>query len=87
MLGLPRAGSYINRLPLFTRGVLAAIVVFEALCLQRWWDVRAWGALVPEKIGFATRRFSFLLVSSSRHSLLPLDDGAQEAAKEGRLRC
>ncbi|KAK3305541.1 Gaa1-like protein [Chaetomium strumarium] len=54
MLGLPRAGSYINRLPLFTRGILAAIVLFEALCLQSWWDVRAWGALVPEEIGFAT---------------------------------
>ncbi|KAK4240745.1 rhomboid protein 2 [Achaetomium macrosporum] len=52
--GIPRAGSYINRLPLFTRGVLAAIVLFEALCLQRWWDVRAWGALVPEEIEFAT---------------------------------
>ncbi|KAL2134619.1 hypothetical protein VTI74DRAFT_11361 [Chaetomium olivicolor] len=49
-----RARSYVFRLPLFTRAMIVAIVLFEFLCLQRWWDVRQWGALIPDEIGFAT---------------------------------
>ncbi|GAB1317255.1 Glycosyl phosphatidyl inositol protein transamidase complex subunit [Madurella fahalii] len=49
-----RARAYVFRLPLFTRLVLAAIVLFWAVGVQVWWDVRAWGALVPGEMGFAT---------------------------------
>jgi hypothetical protein len=52
-----RARAYLFRLPLFTRAVLAAIGLFWILGVQVWWDVRAWGALVPDKLGFATRAF------------------------------
>ncbi len=49
-----RARTYIFRLPLFTRGVLVVIVAFWILGVQSVWDVRAWGALIPEKTGIAT---------------------------------
>lgn len=53
-----RVRSYVLRLPLFTRAVLAAIVLFWTVGVQRWWDVRAWGALVPEEMGLGSRTFS-----------------------------
>ncbi|KAH8887060.1 rhomboid family protein [Thozetella sp. PMI_491] len=49
-----RARSYLFRLPLFTRAVLVAIVVFWALGVQSVWDLRAWGALIPDKTGITT---------------------------------
>ena len=49
-----RARSYATRVPLFTRGVLAGIVVFWVVGVQSVWDVRAWGALVPDRVGTAT---------------------------------
>jgi len=49
-----RARSYVNRLPLFTRGVLVAIVAFWAVGVQSVWDLRAWGALVPDLVGFSS---------------------------------
>jgi hypothetical protein len=52
-----RARSYVVRLPLFTRAVLATIILFWILGLQTWWDVRQWGALIPSEISFATRMF------------------------------
>lgn len=59
-----RARAYVFRLPLFTRLVLAAVVLFAVVGAQAWWDVRAWGALVPREMGFATRRcFVFLVFS------------------------
>ena len=54
-----RLRSYVFRLPLFTRAILAGIVVFWVAGLQSAWDLRAWGALVPDEIGIQTRRFSF----------------------------
>ncbi|SPQ25831.1 bc48dce1-70fc-44d4-9c6d-90a401e8039b [Thermothielavioides terrestris] len=55
-LSLQRIYSYVNRLPLFTRLVVAAIVLFEAaaILLRNWWDVRAWGALAPDELGFGS---------------------------------
>lgn len=47
-----RARSYLVRIPLFTRAMILAIVGFWALGLV--WDVRKWGALIPDKVGFAT---------------------------------
>ncbi|KAK3313927.1 hypothetical protein B0H66DRAFT_567403 [Apodospora peruviana] len=49
-----RARAYVFRLPLFTRAVVAIIVATWLLSLQQLWDVRAWGALVPDKTGMAT---------------------------------
>jgi len=49
-----RARSYINRLPLFTRAVVVAIVVFWIVGVQSVWDVRAWGALVPDLVGISS---------------------------------
>ncbi|KAK0611165.1 Gaa1-like protein [Immersiella caudata] len=49
-----RARSYVNRLPLFTRGVLVAIVVFWIVGVQSVWDLRTWGALVPDLVGLSS---------------------------------
>ncbi len=49
-----RARSYLARLPLFTRAVIAAIALFWVLGMQTVWDVRRWGALVPDEVGLAT---------------------------------
>lgn len=57
-----RARSYLARLPLFTRAVLAAVALFWAAGLQSWWNVRAWGALVPREIGFATCKWAFFFL-------------------------
>lgn len=53
-LSAVRARSYLVRLPLFTRGVVAIIIAFWALSLQSLWDVRAWGALIPDTLGLST---------------------------------
>lgn len=57
-----RARSYVFRLPLLTRGFLAAIVVFWIVGLQPVFDVRAWGGLEPDKVGFASRKLSCFLL-------------------------
>lgn len=48
-----RARSYLSRLPLFTRAIVLVIVLFWALGLQSVWDLRQWGALIPDKINIA----------------------------------
>jgi GPI-anchor transamidase subunit GAA1 len=53
-----RMRSYIFRLPLFTRSIIFVIVLLWVLGMQSVWDVQAWGALVPEKIGLASSLFS-----------------------------
>ena len=53
-----RARSYVFRLPLFTRMMLAAIVLFELIGLQSAWNVRNWGALIPDQMNFATRKLA-----------------------------
>ncbi|KAI9150166.1 Rhomboid protein 2 [Paramyrothecium foliicola] len=47
-----RARSYILRLPLFTRAIILILVAFWALSIQSIWDVRYWGALIPDQITF-----------------------------------
>ncbi|KND90777.1 Rhomboid protein 2 [Tolypocladium ophioglossoides CBS 100239] len=49
-----RARSYIFRLPLFTRAIILIIVLFWALTLPSVWDVRRWGALIPDQVSFTT---------------------------------
>lgn len=49
-----RVLSYLVRLPLFTRAVDIIIVAFWVLGLQGFWDVKAWGGLVPDKLSFTT---------------------------------
>lgn len=55
-----RARSYVFRLPLFTRVVIAVVTLFWIVSLQSAWDVRSWGALVPDEVGFTTREFCSL---------------------------
>lgn len=66
-----RARSYLARLPLFTRAVLAAVALFWAAGLQSWWNVRAWGALVPREIGFATCKWAFFFFFMCFYFLTP----------------
>jgi hypothetical protein len=49
-----RIRSYILRLPLFTRGVIIAVLVFFVLELQTVWSVIEWGSLKPSQIGIFT---------------------------------
>ncbi|PYH91528.1 rhomboid protein 2 [Aspergillus ellipticus CBS 707.79] len=49
-----RVRSYVLRLPLFTRLVLLAIIVFWLLELQTVWSVVQWGSIIPEEAGFGT---------------------------------
>ncbi|BAE57577.1 unnamed protein product [Aspergillus oryzae RIB40] len=49
-----RVRSYLLRLPLFTRLVVLAIIVFWLLELQTVWSVVQWGALAPDEIGFGS---------------------------------
>ncbi|KAL8774977.1 MAG: hypothetical protein Q9209_000456 [Squamulea sp. 1 TL-2023] len=53
-LDVRRLRSYIFRLPLFTRIVLAFVIVFWVLELQKVWNVVRWGALIPKEISFGT---------------------------------
>ena len=46
-----RIRTYILRLPLFTRGVILAILIFWVLELQTVWSVIEWGCLKPSQIG------------------------------------
>jgi len=49
-----RMRSYIFRLPLFTRCILAIIVLLWLVSLQSAWDVQKAWALIPSEIGIAT---------------------------------
>ncbi|KAK3376016.1 GPI transamidase-like protein [Lasiosphaeria ovina] len=49
-----RVRSYVFRLPLFTRAVIIVIVAFWVIGVQSLWDVRTWGALIPDEIGITT---------------------------------
>lgn len=52
-----RVRSYILRLPLFTRLVLLAVLLFWLLELQTIWSVVQWGSLTPDEIGFGSSMF------------------------------
>ncbi|KAH6668601.1 rhomboid family protein [Plectosphaerella plurivora] len=45
-----RVRSYILRLPLFTRIVLGVIILVEIIGFQTVWDIRQWGALIPDQL-------------------------------------
>ncbi|KAL0936694.1 rhomboid protein 2 [Colletotrichum truncatum] len=49
-----RARSYILRLPLFTRIVLLIIVAAWLASIQSVWDVKQWGALIPDQLSFTS---------------------------------
>ncbi|KAI1090571.1 hypothetical protein F5B19DRAFT_317953 [Rostrohypoxylon terebratum] len=49
-----RARSYVFRLPLFTRAMIVLMVAFWLAGLQSAWDVRQWGALIPNELGITT---------------------------------
>lgn len=54
-LNASRARSYVYRLPLFTRVVIAAIVAAWVVQVAvPGWDLHAWGALVPAEIGLSS---------------------------------
>lgn len=61
-LSLQRTATYIDRLPLFTRAVLVAMVTLEVLRVlfpRSWWDLEEWGRLEPDVIGIATSMLLF----------------------------
>ncbi|WYZ43041.1 hypothetical protein EsH8_VI_000740 [Colletotrichum jinshuiense] len=49
-----RARSYIFRLPLFTRIVVFIIVAAWIAGIQSVWDLRKWGALIPDQLSFTS---------------------------------
>jgi hypothetical protein len=49
-----RARAYLHKLPLFTRVSIIIIALCWVLGLQSVWDIRGWGALIPDKLNFAT---------------------------------
>ncbi|KAI2634559.1 rhomboid family protein [Xylaria nigripes] len=53
-LNAQRARSYLIRLPLFTRAMLVIMIAFGLAGLQSTWDLRQWGALIPDELGIAT---------------------------------
>ncbi|KAF7563719.1 hypothetical protein G7046_g360 [Stylonectria norvegica] len=70
-----RARSYISRLPLFTRAIVLIIIALWLAGLQSVWDLRAWGALIPDQISFtaAYRLSTFPLIHLNViHALLNL---------------
>ncbi|KAK8091666.1 hypothetical protein PG997_002027 [Apiospora hydei] len=70
-----RARSYVFRLPLFTRLMVLAIVVLWLVGIQSAWDLRKWGALIPNEMNFFTayRMNTFPLIHLNLlHALLNL---------------
>ena len=57
-----RARSYVVRLPLFTRAIILIIVATWLAGLQSVWDIRQWGALIPEKVNFQTGELRSTLI-------------------------
>lgn len=60
-----RAQSYVYRLPLFTRSLLFLIVAawFAKVALKEFgFDLKAWGALVPEEVGITSCMSQLTLV-------------------------
>ncbi|KAI1758807.1 Gaa1-like protein [Hypoxylon sp. FL1150] len=49
-----RARSYSFRLPLFTRAMVVVMIAFWLAGLQSVWDIRQWGALIPDELTLTT---------------------------------
>ena len=52
-----RARSYVLRLPLFTRGLIVVITAFYFAGLLPLWDLRQWGALIPDQMNIFTCQY------------------------------
>ncbi|KAJ3570843.1 hypothetical protein NPX13_g5591 [Xylaria arbuscula] len=52
-----RARSYLLRLPLFTRAMIAVMIAFALAGLQGAWNIQEWGALIPRELSITTKRF------------------------------
>lgn len=52
-----RARSYVFRLPLFTRCIAFLIVALWMVGVQSVWDLRQWGALIPDEFNFQTGKW------------------------------
>lgn len=52
-----RARSYVLRLPLFTRGLVVVITAFYFAGLLPLWDLRQWGALIPDQMNIFTCQY------------------------------
>ncbi|KAJ0160301.1 Rhomboid protein 2 [Colletotrichum tanaceti] len=50
-----RARTYLFRLPLFTRIVNLIIIAAWIAGVQSAWDIRQWGALIPDQLSFTSR--------------------------------
>lgn len=61
-IGAARVRSYLLRLPLFTRLIVLVIILLWLLSGQSLFDVQAWGALVPEKIGISSCGLSLYIL-------------------------
>ncbi|ORY60719.1 Gaa1-like protein [Pseudomassariella vexata] len=59
-----RARSYVFRLPLFTRAIVVVITLLWLASIQSVWDVRQWGALIPDQVSLfsAYRMNTFPLI-------------------------
>jgi glycosylphosphatidylinositol transamidase len=68
-LNVVRLRSYASRLSLFTRLVIGLVALLWLVSLQHVWDVRQWGALIPNKIAISTCS-SFTRVFSLSGSML-----------------
>ena len=62
--GTARARGYATKLPLFTRLVAGGILIvwavdfgLQVLGSEDGWDMKAWGALVPDELGLASCEF------------------------------
>lgn len=73
-----RARSYLTRLPLFTRIIVLAIIALSIASLQSVWNLREWGALIPEEISITNGNLgrcpntAFWLTKNSLNSISTL---------------
>ena len=52
-----RARSYVLRLPLFTRALVVVVAAFWVAGLLPLWDLRQWGALIPDQMNLFTSQY------------------------------
>jgi hypothetical protein len=64
-VSVSRIRTYLFRLPLFTRAIIAIIILLWLVGFQSFWDIRKWGALEPKEIGISTRELPLFFSLSS----------------------
>ncbi|TQV98335.1 hypothetical protein IF1G_02415 [Cordyceps javanica] len=64
-----KARTYILRLPLFTRALVLVIFLLALLSLPGFWDIQAWGSLIPSKVSLfaGNASYQYLSANSSKH--------------------